>query len=269
MFTVVCVYSDNKTLDDYLRKSLVGQDAKYQLVLVDNTKGRFKSAAAAYNYGAVRASSKYIMFVHQDVDFCSMSWLADAEKMLDSIGTFGVAGVAGMSETGRSLQDRGRNIIFNHEDHSPWKFGHAIDKPQQVQTLDGCVLIVPSSVFDSLKFDEIVCDDWHLYDVDYCLACKKLGYDVYVLPMSIYHRSAGPWHNRGKMNILFSLGALPQSYYRTLSKLINKYRLDYRNIYTSNGDWNTYQPVYFQRVSILIRASVELVMRNIRKMVAR
>jgi hypothetical protein len=266
MISIICIYSDKTIVDKYLSASLVKQDAKYQLVLVDNTEGKFKSAAAAFNYGAAGAAGKYIMFVHQDVDFCSGSWLSDAEKTLDSIGTLGVAGVAGMSETGRSLQDRGRNIIFNHEDHSPWKFGHPIDKPERVQTLDGCVLIVPSAVFDSLKFDEVVCDNWHLYDVDYCLACKKLGYDVYVLPMSIYHRSAGPWHNRGRMKIVFSLGALPQSYYRTLTKLIKKYRLDYRNIYTSNGDWNTYQPVYFQRVSILMRASVELILRNARKM---
>ena len=265
MITIVCVFSDRPTLDQYLLRSLSNQTAKYQTVLVDNTEGQYKSAAQAYNYGAARAGQKYIMFVHQDVDFESGMWLRDAEAMLDGIGDLGVAGVAGMSEQGRTLQDRGRNVIINHENREAWKFGNPIDKPEPVQTLDGCVLIVPSKVFNILKFDEAVCDNWHLYDVDYCLACRRLGYAVYVIPKSIYHRSAGPWHSRSRIRILFSLGALPETYYKTLGKLIRKYRSDYRFIYTSNGEWNTYQPVIVQRVMVLIQAGLALVGRNMRR----
>jgi hypothetical protein len=125
---------------------------------------------------------------------------------------------------------------------------------------------VPGTVFDVLKFDEDACDNWHLYVVDYCLSCKKLGYDVYVLPKSIYHRSTGPWHNRSRIRILLSLGALPETYYRTLYKLIKKHKLDYRHIYTSNGEWNTYQPVYIQRILVLVKAGFELAIQNIREM---
>jgi GT2 family glycosyltransferase len=266
MITIVCVYNSKQVLEDYLINSLKEQSGNYQLILVDNTDGQFKSAAQAYNHGATQVKGKYIMFIHQDVDLCSVSWLSDAETMLDSIGKLGVAGVAGMSETGRSLEDRGRNIILNHEDHSPWKFGHPIEKPEQVQTLDGCLLIVPASVFNSLKFDENVCDNWHLYDVDYCLSCNNRGLFAYVLPMSIYHRSAGPWHNRSRIKILFSLGALPEAYYRTVHKLIDKHKRDYRNIYTSNGEWNTYQPVYVQRILVLIKAGFDLAIKYIRSL---
>jgi GT2 family glycosyltransferase len=265
MFTIICVYSNKDTLDQFLLKSLKGQNAEYQVVLVDNVSGTYKSAAGAYNYGGRQATGKYLMFVHQDVDFCSGSWLSDAEMMLDSIGKFGVAGVAGMSEKGRNLKDRGRNVIINHEERCEWEFGHPIEKPEKVQTLDGCLLVAPSEVFRILKFDEKVCDNWHLYDVDYCLSCLERGYDVYVLPKSIYHRSAGPWHHRSRIKILLSLGALPESYYRSLSRLIVKHKNAFRNIYCSNGEWNTYQPVCIQRISVLAKAGFALAVQSTRK----
>jgi len=238
-------------------------------VLVDNSGSVFKSAVKALNYGAKQANGKYIMFVHQDVDLCSDSWLLDAEKILDGIGKFGVAGVAGMSEKGRNLKERGRNIITNHEDHRVWDFGNPIERPEIVQTLDGCLLITTAYVFNLLKFDEQICGDWHLYDVDYCLSCKELGYEVYAIPLSIYHRSAGPWHHPSKIKILKSLGALPKPYYRTLPRLIKKHKPNYKYIYTSNGEWNTYQPVMLQRLRILIVASIDLVIRNLKRLTLR
>ena len=38
---------------------------------------------------------KYVMFVHQDIDLLTDSWLKSAEDMLDSIPNLGIAGVAG------------------------------------------------------------------------------------------------------------------------------------------------------------------------------
>ena len=249
--------------------SLNRQNSQYQLVLVDNTSSKFKSAAQAYNFGAAQATGKYVMFVHQDVDLCSESWLSDAENILDSIGTFGVAGVAGMSEKGRSLKERGRNIITNHEDHREWEFGNPIERPEIVQTLDGCLVIIPASVFKLLQFDERVCDNWHLYDVDYCLSCKELVYEVYAIPLSIYHRSTGPWHHPSRLKILRSLGPLPHTYYKALNNLINKHKSNYRYIYTSNGEWNTFQPVLVQRLTILIKAGFDLIFRGLKRMIKR
>jgi hypothetical protein len=264
MISIICVYSNKNIFEKYLSKSLQEQNAKYELIAIDNTAGIYKSAAQAYNSWASRARGKYFMFVHQDVDLYSVSWLYDVEIILDSIGNFGIVGVAGMSEMGQRQEDRGRNIIFNHEDHSPWKFGHRIEKPEQVQTLDGCLLIIPSSVFDLLKFDERVCNDWHLYDVDYCLSCQEIGLGVYVLPVSIYHRSAGSWHNWSRVKILFSWGGLPEKYYITLSKLINKHKPYYRHIYAGTGDWNTYQPVFAQRTIPLIKNGFKYAIKYIR-----
>jgi len=67
MISIVCVYNDEITLKDYLLKSLENQTSKHELILIDNTQGKYKSAAGALNWGGGKAKGKYIMFVHQDV----------------------------------------------------------------------------------------------------------------------------------------------------------------------------------------------------------
>ncbi len=73
MFSIISVYHNKETLEEDLLKGLKNQTTNYELILIDNTKGQFKSAARALNYGAkqIKSQSKYIMFVHQDVDLCS------------------------------------------------------------------------------------------------------------------------------------------------------------------------------------------------------
>jgi len=96
-------------------------------------------------------------------------------------------------------------------------------EPSSVQTLDELLLIVPSKLFERMKFDEIVCDGWHLYGVDYSLMALEKGLDVCVLPFSAWHLSSG------KRNI---------EYYRTLRKLLEKHKHE-RVISTTTGLWPT------------------------------
>jgi hypothetical protein len=263
MFSIVCAYSNKDTFQRYLVSSLQKQEVKYEPVFIDNCEKQFPSASAALNYGGRQARSKYIMFVHQDVDFESATWLADAERILDGLPGLGVAGVAGISESGRNLRERGRNIIRHGPEKMAWEFGNAIEKPEIVQTLDCCVLIVPRTVFEKIQFDETVCNNWHLYGEDYCLATKSDGLNTYVLPLSIYHASRGAVRN-ARADIVLSLGALPPEYYATLKGLINKYRGKFRHIYTTNGEWNTFQPLMMQRIWMLVKGSLDLAGRSLR-----
>jgi len=259
MITIVCVYNDRQFLEEYLMSSLKKQAGRYQLILVDNTQGRFSSAAEALNYGARQADTKYIMFVHSDIELCSNTWLIDAENILESMGSFGVAGVAGMSEIGRDNRERGRNIITHLENKREWEWGNRITRPEIVQTIDGCLIITPKTVYDQINFDEKVCDDWHLYDVDYCLSCKELGYEVYAIPLSVYHRSKGGYFKQKKGDVIKSLGQLPVEYYKTLSKVMKKHRHNYKMVYTTCGDYSTSSPVIWQRIYNLLIAGIGLV----------
>jgi len=226
MFSIICVYNNSKLLEHHLLKSLKGQTVGFELMLLDNSTGKFKSASEALNYGGHNAKTDYLMFVHQDFEFDSNVWLEQAIKILRSLDNLGIVGVAGKYD---------RNLISNIKTGYPPLLAGPIqiEKPEKVQTLDECLIIIPKRVFNKIRFDEVVCDDWHLYATDYCLMVKKAGYDVYVLPLGGYHASPG---------FSFSEGA----YYSTLKKLIKKHKPDHKWIYTSTGSWSTVYPLLFQ-----------------------
>lgn len=234
MISIVCVYNNEEIFKNYILKSLRNQDSEFELIKINNTKGNFKSAAEALNYGAENAKGKYIMFVHQDVDLSSKEWLIEAENWLDSIPNLGIAGVAAMSEVGSSNQERGRNVITNGNPPNIWHGGNPIKEPEPVQTLDECLIIIPKHVFNILQFDEKTCDDWHLYATDYCLSIKRYEYDAFVIPMFIHHRSAG--------------ASFSEKYYITLKKVMKKHEKSHKWIYTTMGDWNTYLPLNLQKL---------------------
>ena len=260
MISVVCVYNSEKILNDYLLKSLKNQTVDYELITVDNTKGKFKSAAEALNRGGKKANGKYLMFVHQDVDLCSSSWLEDAGKILDAIPDLGIAGVAGnVGITGVAGMKAKKSVmtLIKHGDPPRWAGSIIIKKPEEVQTLDECLFIIPKSVFKSLQFDEKICDDWHLYAVDYCLSVKRIGYDVYAIPMYVYHLSPGI-KPKNKLQIVLDLGPFPKGYYLTMKKLLQKHKGYYKRIYATGDDWNTSFPLILQRVLYLAKAGIRI-----------
>jgi len=245
VISVVCVYNNKNVLENYLLKSLKNQTVKFEFIEVDNTEGKFKSAAEALNYGGRKAKSDYIMFVHQDVDLSSNTWLEEVEKILDELSNLGIAGVAG-----RSKNEDG--VITNIKHDNPPRLAGKIQigKPIEVQTVDECLTIIPKSVFNKLQFDENTCNDWHLYAVDYCLSVKKLGFDSYVMPIFVYHKSSGY--------------SMSEKYFVTLKKVLKKHKSYYNKIYTTMGDWSTRYPLNIKRIYLWVRRKVGIILRSIK-----
>lgn len=232
MISIICVFNNREILNNYLLKSLKNQKVEYELILIDNTREKFESAAKALNYGARKAKGDNIMCIHQDVDLCSNTWLEEIEKVLKKLPNFGIAGVAGVKDV--------KGVITNiNHGKTPRLAGNIqIKKPIKVQTIDECLMIIPKSVFDILQFDEKTCDNWHLYAVDYCLSVKeKLSLDVYVIPMYLYHSSSG---------------VITPGYYQTLNKLLKKHKDSFRWIYTTMGYWNTLYSLNLQKIPIIV-----------------
>ncbi len=251
MISIVCVYNKELIFKENLLKGLENQSAKFELIKVDNTNNAFKSAAQALNYGGRQASGKYIMFVHQDIFFPSPALLEHMEQALNDLSNPGIVGVAGV---------RGEDGVLSNIEHCvpPRPAGTLlIDRPEKVQTLDECLLIIPRSVFSEMQFDEEVCDNWHLYAVEYCLRCHERGRDVYVIPEHLYHvtYSTNLDFEKNIFN-LFSPGSLPKGYYPTLKKVLKKYRKSYPVIYTTCGVWKTRHPLIFQRLSYIVIAEL-------------
>lgn len=224
MISIVIVYNDERALNEILLDGLKNQTVKYDLIALDNTQGSFKSAAEALNSGANKAKGKYIMFIHQDVELGSDSWLEDVEKILDDIPDLGIAGVVGMSEKGSSRMERRRGYISSRGEI----WGESLKEIEQVQTLDELLMIVPKSLFGKLKFDEERFDGWHCYGADYCLSVGQLGLKSYVLPAFVYHSS---------------LMSNVKDIFKYQKRLYHKHRKNHKHIYATTGDisWSKLQ----------------------------
>jgi GT2 family glycosyltransferase len=250
LFSIVIVYNNKQILNAWTLKSLAAQTARHELILIDNEKGTYKSAAQGLNEGSRKATGKYIMCVHQDVELCDRDFLEKAELLLDGLGDVGIMGVAGMSAVGNSHAEKRKNVILQgYPGKTQW--GNEIKRPEEVQTLDECLLIIPVNVFKKNNFDEKSCDDWHLYGVDYCLSVQEAGLKAYVLPLQIYHRSKGS--SALPANTFLRLGSKTPAYYRSLSKVLKKHKDFVSEITTTCGDWNTSYPILLQRMYHFIK----------------
>jgi len=219
VISIVVVYNDQRALDEILLKSLRNQTSKYELIAVENAERKFESAAEALNYGGRQAKGEYIVFIHQDVQLDSASWLERVERILDSIPDLGIAGVAGMSEKGESDRERGRGCISDCGEI--WQWSNPVQVPEEVQTLDECLLIVPKLVFSRMQFDEKTFDGWHAYGADYCLRVRRMGLKAYVIPAFVYHRSL----RRNVKDLL-----------EYQERLYNKHKGSYKRVFTTSGE---------------------------------
>ena len=234
MISVICVSNDKKVLKTSLLAGLSKQTTAYEFINVENRDGRFSSAAKALNQGGKDAKGKYLMFVHQDITFLSDDVLVEAERMMDSLSTVGIAGVAGKAD------DAGVMSNITHGDPPTPAGTIRVKGPEKVQTVDECLVIVPRTVFESLKFDEKVCDGWHLYTTDYSLDALKRGLDVYVLSLNVHHYQSG--------RILYTNPLT--GYYDTLGRLLRKHKKDFQRIHTSMGSWSTRWPLRLQLYAV-------------------
>lgn len=255
MISIVCIYNNERVLQEDLLDSLESQTAEYELIMLDNTQGDYRSPSEALNRGGAKAKGRYIMFVHQDVHLCSNSWLDTTERLLDAIPRLGIAGTAGArkSETPRRVETV-TNIKQGIPPVNVSPFTVPLQKPVKVQTLDESLVIIPSSVFELLHFDEEVCDDWYLaYAIDYSLSVARLGFDVYVIPSLIHHRSIGKY-NQERRQVILHGGLFPARYYRTLGKLLTKHRNYTKYVYATPGWWNTSYPLTLRRAKEVLIA---------------
>lgn len=218
-FTVVCIYNSEEILGDYLAKGLAIQDFQHQDIFIDNTKGRFTSAAQAFNSVIPDIRGEFAVFSHQDILFTREDTLCQAYGMLKKNKSVGVAGVAGVRDRTGVIT----NIMHGFPPFYP-EGSKKLKGIEKVQTLDECLFIVPKAVLLDLPFDEETCSGWHLYSVDYCLSAGK-STDVVVLPLDLYHRSSGD--------------SMSDDYYRILRKVARKHSGCCDTIFSTCGNWST------------------------------
>lgn len=185
MITVVCCYNNKKMYDDFVVKSLCSQENHYELIGIDNTDGKFKSMASAYNAVLNDIHSDYVLFCHQDIDFLSHDSLKLIyEYLVDH--PFELVGFAGITKN---------CVVFSnlkYRDDDSYITNAQLDQSKYVEALDECCFACKKDVLlDIGGFNEKLCNGWHLYCAELCLRWKLRGFLVSVLPVSLYHKDNG------------------------------------------------------------------------------
>ena len=195
-----------------LELSLNKQSEPYELILLDNTKNQFRSAAQALNVGARQAKGDNLVFVHQDVEFIDSHVLLNIHRSLELLYKNAIVGAAGiMNEEGVVT-----SIV---QGSSKQPAGEIVSSTlTEVQTLDEVLIGMPRDVYEKLKFDEEFLHGWHLYGVDLCLRARSMGIKSYVIPLNCFH---------------LSKGSLDFSYAKDLYRIIRKNRAHFPMIYTT------------------------------------
>lgn len=148
MISVICVWNNETQYQRLLIDSLQKQNCDYEMISIDNRNQSFSSCAAALNWGAAHSQGDVLVFVHQDIAF----------------------------ETPSSLKNFGF-FIANHPDmiigaYGAKKKGNSYEAPYACETVDECCFGMTRECFNRLRFNEEICDGWHLYAVEMCLRGK-------------------------------------------------------------------------------------------------
>lgn len=229
--SIICVYNDVFKLNSQLLASIDTVNHKYEMILIDNNKMHFTSAASALNYGASKASGEILIFVHQDIYFKSCYEL---EKLVDvicenEIGTIvGTQGVRDKSKIYYSNITAGECLVTSYVTEFS-------EKQIEVSCVDEGCFGMKQSTWKMYKFDEKLCDNWHLYAVEMCLRARSEGHKVLVAPIQLHH---------------FSYGHISDSYMNNMKLICRRYHKDFKYVWTTCYKVRTH-PLY---INILVFA---------------
>ncbi len=203
--SVICVYNNKKQYNEQLLCSLNNQDFDYEMIGVDNTDKRFSSAASALNYGVEQASGDILVFAHQDITVKGTDELRIFAETIDSLDTGNIIGTQGAKYPSK---EHITNLTSGDCLDNSMKCVYP-DRFYEVDCVDEGFFGMKRKTWKCHKFDEVLCDNWHLYCVELCLYARTHNKKVYVCPIQIHH---------------YSKGHISISYMNGLKMLCHKYR---------------------------------------------
>lgn len=187
-FSIVTLVNDEKMYIDLLN-DIKNQDCNFdfEIIALPNFNNEYSSCAEALNIGLDIAEGEYVLMTHQDLRIPS-NWF---ENIMDHIKSliandvkFGVLGMAG-SWVGNNTEGGVIYLTGNEQKYKGTPFEHKTE----VQCLDELCLIVKRS--SEVRFDEIVCDNYHCYGTDLCLNYLSRGFHNFAINAPCIHLSDG------------------------------------------------------------------------------
>lgn len=217
--TIVCCYNNKEQFEKFIGQ-FPSQTITPEIISIDNTSNNYTSCASAFNSVTAKISTPYVIFSHQDIIFESPNVISDFIQSLEKITSKDILGVAGVKADIRSTFSNIYDGIANKKQVGQ----NRVNGLEECETVDECFFGGYTEYFKENPFDEVICNNWHLYAVEQCLRAKKLSGKVYVCSLDIYHYSEGAHNSKLHDNFL------------TLSKAYHK---DYAYICTPCCRGNT------------------------------
>lgn len=215
MISVINVYNNSKEYDNFLN-SLKEQNiySELEIIGINNTTNHFRSAAAALNYGATQAKGDTLIFSHQDIEFLEDDVIQRfAEYVKNSPDA--LVGVAGY---GVGNHEKYSTLIHGKECTKVGKWHGNESETIEIETADECFFGMKRIVWEKYRFNEEICDNWHLYAVEFALRIRIDGLVCLCVPAAIWHKSTG------NMN---------SEFYKGVKRLIKIYKHQYPYLYTT------------------------------------
>lgn len=193
-FDMLCVYNNMECFKNELLGTLDKQrcDFSVRLIALDNRSGAFSSMTSAYNKMMGLVQSENVIFTHQDIRYGDENALERMLREILLVPENGIWGTGGVFNRTREIP------IVNR------------GEPLRVESVDECLFGMKTVLCRKLKFNEEICDNWHMYSAEMCLHNKVEGGSTYVI------KSDNVWH--------LSPGVVSSGYVRTLYKVINHYK---------------------------------------------
>lgn len=199
--TLVCCWTNEKMYSD-LVKCIESQTIPCKIIGIDNRGNKgFTSCASAYNSVMSQVATKYVIYSHQDIVLNNSGVIEKFVSYLSGLGHDDILGVAGTR-----FDTEGTYTNIKHVDRYTKQLVQAgknsiIGGVIECDTVDECVFGGYTEHFRNFPFDEVICDNWHLYAAEACLKTKsECGGRVYVGDIDLIHLSSG------HVNLKFVMG---------------------------------------------------------------
>lgn len=238
--SIICCWN-NKEQFEGLIDGLQNQTIVPEIIGINNSGNRFSSCSAALNSVIDSIKTKYVIYIHQDIRFVTTTTIEEILNYLYKIKENDILGVVGAFNSKNLVKTNiyiGKNLHYGSDSR--------LKGIEECFSLDECLFGGLTSRFRKYKFDEEVCNNWHLYAVDQCLYNIIYGYKVYACDVTLIHIS------EGTINQIYNTG------FRDLCK---KYANSLKKIYTpccyaSNTNFVS-RWIYFIKNSIRIKVQNE------------
>jgi GT2 family glycosyltransferase len=169
------------------------RDFAHECILIEDAK----SLCEGYTRGFERSKGDLLIFSHDDIEFVTSDLATRLESHLNNYDLVGIAGTTKLIDgTWQSAGDPYCYMLVIYPESgglfSPRYAGAGPLCVPNIQALDGCFFACRREVVESVGFDSVTFDGFHLYDLDFTFHAYRKGYRLAVCrDLALIHASVG------------------------------------------------------------------------------